>query len=48
MEGAAIIPGVLFVAGIAAIFVSGGSLMLMVAGDAAVFLAGIAFLKVLR
>jgi hypothetical protein len=48
MEGAAIVPGLLFIAGIAAIFASGGSMMFMVAGNAAVFLAGLAFIKVLK
>lgn len=48
MEAPAIVPGILFIAGIAAIFISGGNLMYMVAGDAAVFLAGIAFIKVLK
>lgn len=48
MEGAAIVPGILFLAGIAAIFISGGSMTFLVAGDAAVFLAGIAFMKVLK
>lgn len=44
MEGAAIVPGILFLAGIVAIFISGGSMTFLVAGDAAVFLAGIAFI----
>jgi len=36
------------VAGIAAIFVSGGQALYMIVGDALVFLAGIAFLKMLK
>ncbi len=48
MEAHAIVPGILFIAGIAAIFVSAGNMIYMVAGDAAVFLAGIAFIKVLK
>ena len=48
MQGGAIIPGILFLAGIVTIFISGGSMMFMVAGDAAVFLAGIAFMIALK
>jgi len=48
MEGAAIVPGILFIAGIAAIFISGGNMAYLTARDAAVFLAGIAFMKVLK
>ena len=42
------LPFLPFVAGIAAIFVSGGQALYMIVGDALVFLAGIAFLKMLR
>jgi hypothetical protein len=48
MDGAAIVPGILFVAGIVAIFISGGNMVYLVGGDAAVFLAGIALMKVLK
>jgi hypothetical protein len=48
LEGAAIVPGILFLAGIAAIFISGGNMTFLVVGDAAVFLSGIAFMKVLK
>ncbi len=48
MEATAIVPGILFIAGIAAIFISGGSMIYMVAGDAAIFLAGLAFIRVLK
>ncbi len=40
-----IIPGVLFIAGIAAIFASSGGTLLMLAGDALIALAGISFVK---
>jgi hypothetical protein len=41
----AIIPAVLFIAGIGAILVSGGATMYMLVGDALVALAGLSFVK---
>jgi len=40
-----LVPGVLFIIGIAAILISGGSTMPMMVGDAMVALAGLSFVK---
>jgi NADH:ubiquinone oxidoreductase subunit K len=45
MNAASIVPGILFVVGIGAIFISNGTMMQMLAGDALVALAGLSFVK---